>query len=89
MTRLCAARQNGARAVRVRRPQRIGDDHEPGAVVEDRLDGHLGNDCRDAGKYLVGGQADSPAVPCISQSGPISGGLADGVGDDRGGLRER
>jgi hypothetical protein len=36
------------------RPEWLGDHHEAGPVVEDRLDGDLGDDVGDAGQHVGG-----------------------------------
>ena len=41
------------RVAEVPAPDRVGDDDQPRAVVEHRLDGDLGDDVRDAGQHVV------------------------------------
>ena len=69
-----------------RRSGRATDD-QPGAVVEDGLDPHLGDDVGHAGQDVVGAEHGAPGGDRLGEPAAVAGGLADGVGDERGGLR--
>jgi hypothetical protein len=62
---------------------RVGDHREPGAVLEDRLDLHLGDDLGDARQHVRGAEHAAPGLDRVGEPRPVPGRLAHGVGDQR------
>lgn len=76
----------GSQVTRTAPAERIGDDGEPGAVLEDCLDLDLGDHVRDPGQKIVGGQDGSAVLDRHGQPMPVTGRLAHRVRDQRGRL---
>ncbi len=76
----------GVLAERAGAAERVVDHGQAGSVVEDRLDLDHGDHVRHAGQHVVGGEHGAARLDGLGEAPAVAGGLADGVGDERGRL---